>query len=106
MKDDRDFETVLDLTAFVAELRRLADTLEANETFTIEMGGEMVEIPADAGFSIELETEGDRGELEFQLKWGTEEEDDEEEGEDETQPDDRAEVENEAEIAPSTEKVH
>lgn len=79
MKDNRDFETVLDLTAFVAELRRLADTLEAGQTFAIEMGGEMVEIPADAGFSIELETEGDRGELEFQLKWGVEEDEEEEE---------------------------
>ena len=104
MKDDRDFETVLDLTAFVAELRRLADTLEANETFTIEMGGEMVEIPADAGFSIELETEGDRGELEFQLKWGIEDDDEEEdEDEEESQPDDTAEAEPEV---PAEEKVH
>lgn len=95
MKDNRDIETVLDLTAFVAELRRLADTLEAGQTFAIEMGGEMVEIPADAGFSIELETEGDRGELEFQLKWGVEEDEEEEEeseGEVETAEDEEPKV--------------
>lgn len=88
MKDQRDIETSYDVTGFVAELRRLADALEANGSFTIELDGEMVEVPADALFSVEHEREDGRGELEFQLKWGVDEdEDDEEEDEDEDEDD-------------------
>lgn len=89
MTDDRDVEQTFELQAFVAELRRLADSLEANGTFEIEIDGETVTIPADAIFSIEHEREDGREELEFQLKWGDlEDEDDEEEDEDDEDEDD------------------
>lgn len=70
MTGDRDIEKTLDLSAFVAELRRMADELEANGTFEIEIDGETVVVPATAIASIEHEREEGREELEFQLKWG------------------------------------
>ncbi len=79
MTDDRDIEKTIDLPTFVAELRRLADELEANGTFEIELEGETVLVPATAIASIEHEREDGREELEFQLKWGKPEEEDEDE---------------------------
>ncbi|SMO80512.1 amphi-Trp domain-containing protein [Paracoccus laeviglucosivorans] len=81
MKDNRDIETSFELAAFVAELRRLADELEASGSFSIELDGEMVEVPAGASFSVEHEREDGAEELEFQLKWGVKVED-EDEGDD------------------------
>ena len=52
-----------------AELRRLADALEAGERFEIRVAGERVYVPARAEFNVEHEREGDEEELEFQLKW-------------------------------------
>lgn len=78
MTEDRDVETTLEVSAFVAELRRLADALEATGTFEIEIEGETVQVPGGAILSIEHEREDGREELEFQLKWGEPEEDDEE----------------------------
>ena len=85
MTDDRDIEKTYELPAFIAELRRLADELEANGTFEIEIEGETVLVPVTAVASIEHEREDGREELEFQLKWGEpeDEEDDEEEDEEE-----------------------
>jgi amphi-Trp domain-containing protein len=95
---------VFSLEEFVDELRRLADTLEAGEPFEIEVGGEMVTVPADAVISIEYEREESEEELEFQLKWQVEmpeaelagEEEDmeleDEEGEDEEMEDESDEV--------------
>jgi amphi-Trp domain-containing protein len=65
----RDLEKTYPRPAFVAKLRRLADALEAGQPFTISVAGERLHIPADAQFNIEQEREGDREELEFQLKW-------------------------------------
>lgn len=92
MKDNRDTEMNLQVADFVAELRRLADALEADGTFEIEIDGEMVQVPADAVISIEHEREDGREELEFQLKWGEpeDEEEDEEEADDEEEEEDAA----------------
>lgn len=87
MTTDRDIEKTLDVTAFVAELRRLADALEADAGFDIELDGETVQVPANAIFSVEHEREGGREELEFQLKWGeAEDEEDESEEAEEEEP--------------------
>ncbi|WP_300043118.1 amphi-Trp domain-containing protein [uncultured Paracoccus sp.] len=93
MKDDRDIEKTLELSAFIAELRRLADSLEENGTFEIEIEGETIQISGDAIFSIEHEREDGREELEFQLKWGEAEDDQEDKEGDE---DDESSDENEA----------
>lgn len=54
---------------FVAKLRRLADALEQEGSFTIQVAGERLRIPADAEFNIEHELAGGEHELEFQLHW-------------------------------------
>ena len=53
-------------------MRRLADALEKDERFEIQVAGERVYVPARAEFSVEHEREGDEEELEFQLKWTNE----------------------------------
>ena len=54
---------------FIAKLRRLADALETNEPFSIQVKNERMHIPANAIASIEHERNSTEEELEFQLKW-------------------------------------
>ncbi|CAH1658156.1 Amphi-Trp domain-containing protein [Hyphomicrobiales bacterium] len=88
MTDERDVETIYSLSEFIAELRRLADALEAGETFTVDVDGEEVSIPADAMFSIEYEQEDGRAEIEFQVSWDIDETDEDEDGEDDEEAED------------------
>lgn len=73
MEAEREIETNYSVSEFVAELRRLADTLEANEGFTIEIDGDDVVVPQHAIASIAYEIEDGRAEIEFQLSWDVEE---------------------------------
>lgn len=68
-KDDRDLTRTYTRSQFVAKLRRLADALETERPFTIQVAGERLRIPADAAFNIEHERSGQDSELEFQLIW-------------------------------------
>jgi amphi-Trp domain-containing protein len=68
-KSDRDVEKVYSVSQFAAKLRRLADALEAEERFEIQVAGERIYVPARAVFNIEHEREGNEEEIEFQLKW-------------------------------------
>ncbi len=68
-RSPRDLERTYSRAQFVAKLRRLADALEAEGAFTIQVAGERLRIPADAEFNIEHERAGGRDELEFQLRW-------------------------------------
>lgn len=65
----RDLEQTYPRRQFVEKLRRLADALEKERPFTIQVAGERLHIPADALFNIEHEREGGENELEFQLLW-------------------------------------
>ena len=56
---------------FVAKLRRLADAVESEKAFTIQVSGERLRIPANAAFNVEHERSGGRQELEFQVLWET-----------------------------------
>ena len=67
----RDLERTYSRAQFVAKLRRLADALESEAAFTIQVASERLRIPADAVFNIEHERAGGREELEFQLLWRT-----------------------------------
>ena len=71
-KRSRDIEKTYTRAQFVAKLRRLADSLESKEAFTIQVAGERLHIPAKARFNIEHEREGRENELEFQLLWDAE----------------------------------
>ena len=68
-KKSRDLEKVYPKKDFIAKLRRLADALELDKAFTIQVAGERLHIPADAVVNIEHEREGGSEELEFQLRW-------------------------------------
>jgi amphi-Trp domain-containing protein len=66
---NRDLTKTYTRTQFVAKLRRLADSIESKDAFTIQVGGERLHIPANATFNIEHERSGKEQELEFQLIW-------------------------------------
>jgi len=46
MKSDRDVDKAYPRADFVAKLRRLADALEAQEAFEIQITGERLHVPA------------------------------------------------------------
>ena len=68
-KTKRDVTRAYSRAQFVAKLRRLADALEAEKAFTIQVGGERLHIPASTTFNIEHERAGGLDELEFQVIW-------------------------------------
>jgi amphi-Trp domain-containing protein len=68
-KSDRDIEKAYPLKFFIAKLRRLADSLEQEKRFLIQIGGERLCVPPEAIVNIEHEREGKNEEIEFQLKW-------------------------------------
>lgn len=71
-KKDRDIEKVYSTSEFVAKLRRLADALEKEEKFEIQIAGERIYVPVRAEFTVEHEREGGEEEVEFQMKWKSE----------------------------------
>ena len=68
-RPERDVEKVYTVKEFVAKLRRLADAIEQEQPFTIQVAGERFTVPTDAHMSVEHERGDDGEELEFQLKW-------------------------------------
>jgi amphi-Trp domain-containing protein len=66
---DRDLTKAYSRAEFGGKLRRLADSIEAGKSFTIQVAGERLRIPADARFNVEHERSGSEEELEFQLLW-------------------------------------
>lgn len=68
----RDIEKAYPAKQFAAKLRRLADCLEKDRPFRIQIAGRRVCIPACATISVEHEREAGEEEVEFQLKWDIE----------------------------------
>lgn len=69
-KRSRDLERTYSARAFAAKLRRLAQAVERGRPFTIQVGGEILRIPAGTVFNVEHERARDgMEELEFQLRW-------------------------------------
>lgn len=66
---ERDVERKCDPATFIQTLRRIADALEGNEPFRIQVLNKRFTVPTDAELSIEHEVEDGMEELEFQLKW-------------------------------------
>lgn len=71
-KAQRDIEKEYSTAEFVAKLRRLADAIEYDEKFEIQIAGERIYVPAKAKYSIEHEREDNCEEIEFQIKWENE----------------------------------
>ena len=68
-KNQRDVEKVYSIKQFAAKLRRLAESLESGNKFTIQIAGKRIYVPAQASISVEHERSEDSEEIEFQLKW-------------------------------------
>jgi len=69
MKPERDLEKTYSNKEFVDKLRRLADCIEADEQFEIQIAGERIYVPVRAAYSIEHERGDGEEEIEFQIKW-------------------------------------
>ncbi|WP_020592426.1 amphi-Trp domain-containing protein [Kiloniella laminariae] len=70
-KPERDIEKTYPLEDFIAKLRRLADSLEQNKSFEIQIAGERIYVPVRAIYNIEHERGDGEEEIEFQIKWNT-----------------------------------
>lgn len=103
MSTDRDAEETLSVVEFVAKLRELADALEQDADFAIDVEGETVKVAKSAVLSVEHEREDGREELEFQLSWETdakdEDGDEDEEDADGVDDEDQAEASDKPETA-------
>jgi amphi-Trp domain-containing protein len=69
MKDDTEKEKSYSTREVVAKLRRLADALEQEQTFEIQIAGERISVPPSARVEFEYERRGDEEEVEIELKW-------------------------------------
>ena len=65
----RDIEKTYSNAEFIAKLRRLANALENEERFSIQIAGERIYVPNHATFNIEHERSDVEEEIEFQIKW-------------------------------------
>lgn len=68
-KAQRDIEKRYSKAEFVEKLRRLADAIELDQRFEIQIAGERIYVPVRAEFTIEHERSRDEEEIEFQIKW-------------------------------------
>jgi amphi-Trp domain-containing protein len=68
-KKARDVERVYNRRQFATKLRRLADSIDNDEPFRIQVAGERVTVPGDAEISVEHERSGKDEEVELQFRW-------------------------------------
>jgi amphi-Trp domain-containing protein len=68
-KRSRDVTKGYPKSQFIAKLRRLADSIETGEAFSIQIVRERIHVPARAVFTIEHEKAADAEEIEFQITW-------------------------------------
>jgi len=69
MGDETEVEKSYSNKEVVAKLRRLADALEEEKTFEIQIAGERIYIPPYATVEFEYERQGDKEEVEIELTW-------------------------------------
>ena len=69
MGREKDVEKSYSTKEVVAKLRRLADALEEEKTFEIQIAGERIYIPPYATVEFEYEREGEDEAVEIELKW-------------------------------------
>lgn len=51
------------------KLRRIADAIEQGRSFRIQVAGNRLRVPTDGEVQIELQSDGDKGEVEIEIKW-------------------------------------
>lgn len=69
MKAKRDIEKAYPKKQFIAKLRRLAQALENESRFRIQIAGQRICIPKNAIVNIEHERGSKSEEIELQIKW-------------------------------------
>ena len=69
MADEKEVEKSYATKETVAKLRRLADALEDEKTFEIQVAGERIYVPPYASVEFEYARDGDEEELEIEIKW-------------------------------------
>ncbi|HEY0080744.1 MAG TPA: amphi-Trp domain-containing protein [Pyrinomonadaceae bacterium] len=69
MADEKEVEKSYSTKDVVAKLRRLADALEEETTFEIQIAGERIYVPPYATVEFEYARAGDEEEVEIELKW-------------------------------------
>jgi amphi-Trp domain-containing protein len=69
MGNEKDVEKSYSNKEVVAKLRRLADALEEEKTFEIQIAGERIYIPPYATVEFEYERQGEEEEVEIELRW-------------------------------------
>jgi amphi-Trp domain-containing protein len=69
MTGDKEAEKSYSNKEVVAKLRRLADALEEEKTFEIQIAGERIYVPPYATVEFEYESRDDEEEVEIELKW-------------------------------------
>ena len=65
----RDVEKAYPKRDFIAKLRRLADALERDQPFRLQIAGQRIAVPKQAIINIEHERGAREEEIEFQIKW-------------------------------------
>ena len=71
MGTEKDVEKSYSNKEVVAKLRRLADALEEEKTFEIQIAGERIYIPPYATVEFEYQRDGEEEEVEIELSWKT-----------------------------------
>ena len=69
MGNEKDVEKSYSNKEVVAKLRRLADALEEEKTFEIQIAGERIYIPPHATVEFEYERQGNEEQVEIELRW-------------------------------------
>jgi amphi-Trp domain-containing protein len=69
MGHDVDIEKSYSSKEVIAELRHLADALEQEKTYEIEIEGERIHVPPNASANFEYERDAEEEQLEIELKW-------------------------------------
>ena len=69
MGSDKEVEKSYSTKEVVAKLRRLADALEEEKTFEIQIAGERIYVPPYARVEFEYARDGEEEEVEIEVKW-------------------------------------
>lgn len=67
----KDIEKNYSRKAFIAKLRRLADALERDKRFSIQVAGKRIDVPSNAMSGVEYECEDGIAQIELQITWKT-----------------------------------
>jgi amphi-Trp domain-containing protein len=69
MATEKDVEKSYPTKEVVAKLRRLANAMEEEKTFEIQIAGERIYVPPYATVEFEYQREGEDEEVEIEVKW-------------------------------------